>query len=57
MRIPKMCLKLSFCHSKWVFQVVLSLTVLQTVFLAVQTLALLFFLTVLNFVVFFKVIE
>jgi len=27
MRIPKMCLKLSFSHSKWVWQAILSLTV------------------------------
>jgi len=27
MRIPKMCLKLSFSHYKWVLQVILSLTV------------------------------
>jgi len=29
MKIPKMCLKLSFSHSKWVWQAILSLTVLS----------------------------
>jgi len=29
MRIPKMFLKLSFSHSKWVLQTILSLTVLS----------------------------
>jgi len=29
MRIPKMFLKLSFCHSNWVLQAIFSLTVLS----------------------------
>jgi len=29
MKIPKMCLKLSFSYSKWVLQAILSLTVLS----------------------------
>jgi len=29
MGIPKMCLKQSFCHSKWALQAILSLTVLS----------------------------
>jgi len=43
MRIPKMCLKLSFFDSKWVLQAILSF---QIVFLTVQTLTPLFSLTV-----------
>jgi len=53
MRILKMCLKQSLSHFKWVLQVTLSLTVIQTVFLAVQTLIPLFSETLPNFVVFF----
>jgi len=52
-----MCLKLSFCHPKWVLEAILSLTVFQTVFQTVQTLTLLFFLTVPNFVVFFRLLN
>jgi len=50
MRIPKMCFKLLFSHSKWVLQAILSLTV----FLAVQTLTPLFSLTVPNYVAFLE---
>jgi len=32
MRISKMCLKQCFFHSKWVFQAILSLTVLSNCF-------------------------
>jgi len=53
MRIPEMCLELSFCHSKWGLQVILSVTVLSKCVLAVQTLTPLFSPTVLNFVLFF----
>jgi len=51
-----MCLKKSFSHSKWVLQTIASLTVFETVFLAVQILIPLFSLTVPNFVVFFRFI-
>jgi len=51
-----MCLKLSFCHYKWGLQVILFLTVLSKCILAVQVLTPLFSPTVLNFVLFFKVI-
>jgi len=57
MRIPKICLKQSFFHSKWILQTILFLTVFKTVFLAVQILITHFSLTVLHFVVFFQVIE
>jgi len=50
MRIPKVSLKQSFSHSKWVFHAVLSMTVLQA-------LTALFFLTVPNFVVFFRLMD
>jgi len=53
MRIPKMCLKLSFSHSQWALQVILSLTV----FSLFLTLTPLFSRTVPNIVVFFYVIE
>jgi len=54
MRIQKMCLIQTFCHYKGVLQAILSF---QTVFLAVQTLTLLFSLIVPNFVVFFQAIK
>jgi len=56
LRIPKMCLKLSFSYLKWVLQAILSLTVVSTVFLSVQSLTPLFSLMVPNFVVSFLVI-
>jgi len=52
-----MCLKLSFSHSKWVLQAILPLTVFQTVFLSVQNLTPFFSLTVLHFVVFFRLLD
>jgi len=57
MNIPKIYLKLSFSHSKWVLQAILPCLSIKTVFLAVQTLTPLFSLTVPYFVVFFKVIK
>jgi len=53
----KNVLKQSFSHSKWVLQVILSLTTFQTVFMSVQTLTPLFPLTVPNFVVFFTLLN
>jgi len=49
MNIPKMYLKQSFSHSKWVLQAILSLTILSNCVLAVQILTSLFSLTVPNF--------
>jgi len=54
MRIPKVCLKQSFSHSKWTFQSILSF---QTVFLTVQSLTSFLYLTVSNYVVFFRLLD
>jgi len=51
--IPKICLGLAISHSKWVLSAILSLTVLSNCVSAHQTLTLLFFLTVPNFLVSF----
>jgi len=52
-----MCLKQSFSHSKWDLQAILSLTVFQTVFQAVQNLTPLFSLTVPNVVGLFMLLD
>jgi len=56
LRIPKMCLKQSLFHSKWILQAILSLTVFLNCLSDVQSLTPLFSLTVPNFVVLFQVI-
>jgi len=52
-----MCLKQTFFHSKWGLPAILSLTIFQTVFLTVQTLAPLFSLTVPNLIAFFRLLD
>jgi len=56
MGIPKMCLKQTFSHFKWVLQAILSLTVLSNCFWQVITMTPLFSLTVSSFGVIFLVI-
>jgi len=53
MRISKMCLNLPFCNSNWVLQEILYLIVLKSMFLAVQILTPVSYLTVPIFVVFY----
>jgi len=57
MRILKMCLKQLFSHSKWVLQAIFFQTVLSISVLAVQTLTPLFYLTVANLVMFFRLLD
>jgi len=55
MRIPKMCLQLSFSDSKWVLHTILSLTVLSNFVSDSSNFDTVFLLDCPNFVLFFQV--